>query len=210
MKTIILDFVGVVADINKRNLISNLSIKQKISALRIYASRKKHPIINNIVKAYQKGLIDALEVQTEITKVLPNCSYVVPFFLESLKNNIRINPEVLNLIKQIQNANVQVLAMSNSIPETEDIMLKHNLDDIFDGIILSTELGYMKPEPEIYKYAINKYGLNLEDTLMIDDTEKNLRAANSLGISTMKCKNTKETCEVLNSYIKFLKNTHQL
>lgn len=41
----------------------------------------------------------------------------------------------------------------------------------------------IKPYEGIYKYLIDKYNINPEETLFIDDREDNMKTANSLGIN---------------------------
>ncbi|MBO5954859.1 MAG: HAD-IA family hydrolase [Clostridia bacterium] len=210
MKTLILDFIGVVADINYKKMLSLMSPKQKFSALRIFASRKKYPKIDFAFDEYQKGNIDKFELEELVKKDLPNSAYVIPKILFYLQNNIIVNQNVLTLAEKLKEKNIQLLLMSNSTPETEYVMDENCLDEIFDGMILSTELGTIKPEPKIYDYAIQKFKLDTTKTLMIDDTQKNLTGANEFGISTIRCKNSKETCEVLKSYLHFLDVTHYI
>ena len=56
----------------------------------------------------------------------------------------------------------------------------------------------MKPNPEIYKHILEKYSLNPEQCLFIDDIKENLAGAARFGIKTFLFKdNVKE----LNDYI---------
>jgi putative hydrolase of the HAD superfamily len=50
------------------------------------------------------------------------------------------------------------------------------------NIIISGEVGYIKPEKEIYSHIIDKFKLNPEDCIFIDDQEENIEAAKKAGI----------------------------
>ncbi len=52
---------------------------------------------------------------------------------------------------------------------------------IFQGAVLSHETGFIKPQPEIYHYAIERYGLIPEETPYIDDLPANVAAGRALG-----------------------------
>ncbi len=52
----------------------------------------------------------------------------------------------------------------------------------FEGGLISAEAGCSKPENRIYKILLEKYSLVPEECLFIDDTEKNIRAAEALGL----------------------------
>ncbi len=51
----------------------------------------------------------------------------------------------------------------------------------YDAVIDSSEVGHIKPEPEMYKIAQEKAGVPAEEILFIDDSRANLMAADKLG-----------------------------
>ena len=55
---------------------------------------------------------------------------------------------------------------------------------IFQGSILSFEVNSIKPHPEIYQHAIDKYSLVPEKTLYIDDLPANIATGNTFGFRT--------------------------
>ncbi len=52
----------------------------------------------------------------------------------------------------------------------------------FDGGVVSADVKYTKPDPEIYRILINKYSLDTSECLFIDDTKANVSTAESFGI----------------------------
>jgi glucose-1-phosphatase len=52
---------------------------------------------------------------------------------------------------------------------------------LFHGAVLSHETGFIKPQPEIYQYAMERYGLIPEQTPYIDDLPQNIAAGRELG-----------------------------
>lgn len=52
----------------------------------------------------------------------------------------------------------------------------------FEGGLISAEAKFSKPDPGIYKIFFEKYSILPEESLFIDDNEKNVRAAESLGM----------------------------
>lgn len=53
--------------------------------------------------------------------------------------------------------------------------------DRFDGVVVSGEVKMMKPEPEIFRHLLTKFGLQAPDCLFIDDMPYNTAAAANLG-----------------------------
>lgn len=56
---------------------------------------------------------------------------------------------------------------------------------LLSGYILSSEVGVVKPEPEIYRKLLKKYTLNPAESVFIDDIQANLDTANELGFETI-------------------------
>ena len=56
---------------------------------------------------------------------------------------------------------------------------------LLSGYILSSEVGVVKPEAEIYQKLLKKYGLNPVESVFIDDIQANLDTAAELGFETI-------------------------
>ena len=59
------------------------------------------------------------------------------------------------------------------------------ITDYFDGMVKSFEAGVMKPAPEIFNQVVRKFGIRPEETVFIDDSASNTRAAEALGFKTV-------------------------
>lgn len=71
-----------------------------------------------------------------------------------------------------------------------------------DGGILSYKEHVIKPDPEIYKRLIERYGLNAKECVFIDDLKENVKAANAQGIQGIVFKNFEQAKEELENLIK--------
>ena len=56
---------------------------------------------------------------------------------------------------------------------------------LLSGYILSSEVGVVKPEVEIYHKLLKKYGLDPVESVFIDDIQANLDTAAELGFETI-------------------------
>ena len=56
---------------------------------------------------------------------------------------------------------------------------------LFDGFLISGEDKLMKPDTAIYKLAKNRFKLNPEVTVFIDDKQENIEAAKRLNFKTI-------------------------
>ena len=62
---------------------------------------------------------------------------------------------------------------------------KHDFFRLFDGMVVSARVHLMKPEPSIYHYLLDTYGLNAARTLFIDDMPYNVESALNVGLQAV-------------------------
>jgi putative hydrolase of the HAD superfamily len=76
--------------------------------------------------------------------------------------------------------------LSNGVPEVmERVAVDRPLDRYFDRVIVSYEVGFTKPAPEIYDIALAAVGVPAANVLFVDDRPENLEAAERAGIQTL-------------------------
>ena len=62
------------------------------------------------------------------------------------------------------------------MPERTPVLSK------MDGMVISYEIHMLKPDPAIFRYTLETFGIKAEETLFIDDNLHNVEAARELGI----------------------------
>jgi 2-haloacid dehalogenase len=55
----------------------------------------------------------------------------------------------------------------------------------FDGTVVSSAEGVIKPDERIFQVLLERYGLTAASTLMVDDNPRNIAAAAALGMPTV-------------------------
>ena len=73
------------------------------------------------------------------------------------------------------------------------------LDNYFDGKVLSYLAKASKPNPKIFEYTINHLGIKPEETLFLDDSQRNLDAASKFGFGVALVEPGTEFVDVLKS-----------
>ena len=58
-------------------------------------------------------------------------------------------------------------------------------DRLVDEMIISAEEGIVKPDERIYQIALDKLGVEPEETVFLDDLRVNVEAARQLGIKAV-------------------------
>lgn len=95
------------------------------------------------------------------------------------------NVEVSEMIKSLKGKK-RLGLVSNTNPLHFDYVLsKFPILMVFDRWVLSHEVGYKKPAPQIFQAAIEWAGVLPEKILFIDDMESHVAKASSLGLQTI-------------------------
>ena len=80
----------------------------------------------------------------------------------------------------------QLLALTNWSAETFPIAWeRYAFLRLFTDILVSGRVNLKKPDPAIYQMLIERHNLTPHTTLFIDDNERNVQAAEKLGLHTI-------------------------
>jgi epoxide hydrolase-like predicted phosphatase len=75
------------------------------------------------------------------------------------------------------------------------------LAELFDGVVISAEVGLRKPAPEIYTLGAQVVGLPPAACVYVDDIGGNLKPARALGMTTVLHKDTATTIASLSALL---------
>jgi putative hydrolase of the HAD superfamily len=104
-------------------------------------------------------------------------------------------PETVDLLYRLKARGYPLYCLSNmGHASIEYLEREHRFFEVFSGKLISCRLRLCKPEPGIYEHALKTYRLEPEETVFIDDVEKNVAAAAKLGIRTIQFKSAAQ-CE---------------
>lgn len=99
-----------------------------------------------------------------------------------LKSDGDFNPEALDLLKKIKSKGYKIYILSD-LKETDfGDFQEHVSVDLYDKFYKSYEIGYTKPDREIFEYVINDLGIDPSNILFFDDKEENVNGAKEVGI----------------------------
>ncbi|MEM8856851.1 MAG: HAD-IA family hydrolase [Chloroflexota bacterium] len=99
-----------------------------------------------------------------------------------------------------------VLALvTNATSRLSQDMATLQIDQPFDYVINSSEIGVAKPAVDFYRQAIQLTGATIDTSLFIDDSLKNVAAAEAFGIKGFHFKNLAELQEELKEWLSTIK-----
>jgi epoxide hydrolase-like predicted phosphatase len=104
---------------------------------------------------------------------------------------MRPDDEMLAAVRAARGAGVRTGLISNSWGAgSYDRAL---LDELFDGVVISGEVGIRKPEPRIYELGLAAIGVPAREAVFVDDLPGNLKPARALGMATVHHRSAAET-----------------
>ena len=89
------------------------------------------------------------------------------------------------LIYKLKKDGYRIYLLSNISRYFAENSKKIEIFKEFNGLVFSGEIGIAKPERDIFKYILDKYCLNPEETIFVDDKEQNVDMAEKMGINSL-------------------------
>jgi epoxide hydrolase-like predicted phosphatase len=87
--------------------------------------------------------------------------------------------------------------ISNAWGDLRDFIVREKFDDAFDRMIISAEVGAMKPQPKIFEIALEQSGVSPTETVFVDDFYVNIEGCEKVGIKGIHFKDPETTLKQL-------------
>lgn len=100
-------------------------------------------------------------------------------------------PGMPELLEELDSRGVPLFALTNWSAETWPFAIERfPVLDLFRDILVSGEVRLVKPDPAIYRLALDRFGLEADTCLFIDDKIDNVRGAHAVGIDSVQFTST--------------------
>ncbi|RPJ00294.1 MAG: HAD family phosphatase [Chloroflexi bacterium] len=97
----------------------------------------------------------------------------------------RVNHKVVALIRDLREKGYRVALLSNNSLQLTSRLRDLGLEDLFDHVLISAQMGMMKPDPTAYRVALQTCGVGPGEAILVDESLTNIRGAQPLGIHTI-------------------------
>jgi putative hydrolase of the HAD superfamily len=112
-----------------------------------------------------------------------------------------VDNELVDYIRGLK-ANYCTAILSNALSNLRGKLTDEwQIDDAFHHMVISAEVGLMKPDPAIYQLAVEQTGFAPEESIFIDDTPRNIEAAQAAGLHGIVFQNAAQAKAGLNKYL---------
>jgi HAD superfamily hydrolase (TIGR01509 family) len=166
-KAVVFDFFGVIRGDAYEAWLDGRGLKRKGTFL-------------DTVRALDQGFIsleDFLDALSSETGEEPDV------ILKEINRGATINEHVIGLIQELRGTYDIGLLTNASAAFIAPLLADHDLTALFDHVVVSGEVGYAKPDAEIFEVALERMGVVASEVVFIDDNQDNVDAAVALGIT---------------------------
>jgi epoxide hydrolase-like predicted phosphatase len=91
---------------------------------------------------------------------------------------------LINLIRSLR-GKYKTGLISNAWNDLRDFIQKEKFDDAFDTMIISAEVGVMKPDAKIFKIALDRLKVPAKEAMFVDDFVENIEGCEKVGMKGM-------------------------
>jgi putative hydrolase of the HAD superfamily len=179
--TIVFDIGNVLAHFGWREYLLSCGYSEELKS-----TISKATVENKMWKEWDRGSREAAELIEECCKENPEVESEIREFFRNIHGIVKEYDYAADLVQRLKKNGYRIYILSNysryTFERDRDFFefMKH-----VDGGVVSYQVKHVKPEPVIYEALIDKYKINPEEAVFIDDLEENLMGAKPFGFHTI-------------------------
>lgn len=135
----------------------------------------------------------------ELSKEFPQHAHLIQAYHDHWKDSIgEAHWGTVEIMKRLKQAGYPLYGLSNWSAETfPHIREQYDFFDLFDDMVISGEVGHVKPQPEIFHILLEKIGRPAQECLFIDDSPANIQQAQNIGFATIRFESSEQLAKAL-------------
>ena len=141
------------------------------------------PVGRELYHQVERGELSQPEFEQRIAQLLGVQSSGL---IQGLLADLRPEPLIAEAGARARTAGIRVGVITNSWGTAPyDPYAAYQLDQRFDAVVISSQVGLRKPEPAIYRRAAHELAVPTERIVFVDDIAANLQPAHELGMAVI-------------------------
>ena len=147
--------------------------------LNLHHYKLEGPLLD-AVKQQDHGLIEPKEFLNLLSEITGQPADDI---FEEMERGASVDREVVALAEQLH-ATYKIGLLSNSPSGfLRGLLQTHGLESYFDEIVISSEVGLIKPDPAIFQHMLERLQVAPNEAVFIDDNPANVAGAEAVGIT---------------------------
>lgn len=193
INTIVLDIGNVLAQFRWREYLEDCGYTEELKE-RI----AKATVLSGYWDEWDRGLRDEEELIAESIKRDPEIEREILNFFNSFTEVVKEYEHSAEFVDSLKKNGYKVYLLSNYSKKNFEMGKPYfKFVNYVDGGVISYQVKSIKPEPKIYQSLIDKYQINPEEAVFLDDLMANLEGAKPFGFHTIQVKNHDQALEDL-------------
>lgn len=139
------------------------------------------PAARELLFGFEEGRIDETEFETELGELLGVAS--AEGLIDRLFSGSTLEPSMVQAVRAVRAAGIATGLISNSWGTAR--YPRDLLAELFDGVVISGEVGIRKPARRIYELGAEAIARDPARCVFVDDLPFNLPPAAELGMATV-------------------------
>ncbi len=140
----------------------------------------------------QLGEYTVEQHKENLRRVFDITSEEMTHFWEEFWAGDRVDMELIEYIRSLR-SRYKTCLLSNAFSNLRRVIDEvWNFSDAFDEIIISAEVGLVKPDDRIYRLALDRLNVNPEEAVFIDDFLQNIEAARLINMKVVHFENSQQ------------------
>jgi len=131
-----------------------------------------------------------------------NIRYLLGFTQEQLQQMLdeffytdKLDEPLVDYVRNLHQTYKTALLSNASDDLRQRIKKNWHFEDAFDLMIISAEVGMVKPDPKIFQLTLDQLRVVAEEAIFVDDFQRNVQAAKEIGIHGIRFLNPQQVCE---------------
>jgi putative hydrolase of the HAD superfamily len=165
----------------RRGLSDRLGVEPDMLSQALSATRRARSVGAYVDAAEEWQAILAwlgVDAPVEVARDMASLEY------ELLADGVTLYDDSLPAVADLRGRGIATALVSNCSHSARPVVERLGLDQAFDAVLLSFEVGSRKPQPAIYEAALTAVRADAADALFVDDQTEYCDGARSLGIDT--------------------------
>lgn len=135
-------------------------------------------------------------------KIIQKDSVLIRTTEELIEKIYRVRDrDIFKKIKE-KDPNLKIIIATNHVSYVRNFIGESFGVDYLDDVLISAEIHKVKPDSDFYEHIINKYHIEPNELLFLDDNAENIDGANRLGINTIKVNRDTDLFEEICKWLK--------
>ena len=181
LRGLLVDFGGVLTT-NVFQSFREFSEREGLDPDHVKEKFRSDPEALGLLRKLEKGELTAQEFEPRFAAAIGVDDS--DGLVERLFRGIGPDDRMLDAVRTARAGGVRTGLISNSwgdgLPYDGDL-----LEELFDGVVISGDVGMHKPEPEIFELGASKIGVPAAECVFVDDLRENCEGAEAVGMTAI-------------------------